>query len=179
MQQRQRRQKSTKTRTTPKRGIDFAESSWILEDNELMNRAEGDPMPKLRFLILATAVLAGGLLTPACGDDPTGPESVAGLYILQTVNGETLPVFLNFTLFTISAGSFQLKSDGTYTISLTIDVGSGPETDIDTGTFTVDGSNIVLDDGRTGTVSGDTLTINVAATKPYLLYTNVVWSALQ
>ena len=38
-------------------------------------------MPKLRFLILATAVLAGGLLTPACGDDPTGLELVAGTYI--------------------------------------------------------------------------------------------------
>ena len=35
-------------------------------------------MPKLRFLILATAVLASGLLTPACGDDdgPVGPSSM-------------------------------------------------------------------------------------------------------
>ena len=125
-------------------------------------------MPKLRFLILATAVLAGGLLTPACGDDPTGPESVAGLYILQTVNGEALPVVKENAGFTIIAGSIELKSDGTYTESSTFDFGSGPETDIDTGTFTVDGSTIQFSPGAgsmglpDGSISGNTLTLIIA-----------------
>ena len=111
-------------------------------------------MPKLRFLILATAVLAGGLL-PAWGDDPTGPESVAGTYILQTINGEALPYLVQVG-FSVTAGSIQLNSDGTYTISLTV---TGLGAQIITGTFTVDGSTITLDDGTTGTVSGDTITV--------------------
>ena len=115
-----------------------------------------------RFLILATAVLAGGLL-PACGDDPTGPESVAGTYILQTLNGGALPVTV--VGVEVSAGSIQLNSAGTYTLSLTIDFGPGPLTETETGTFTVDGSTVDFDEGDvdevdfTGTVSGDTLTI--------------------
>ena len=114
-------------------------------------------MPKRRFLILATALLAGGLL-PACGDDPTEPESIFGLYTLVTVNGEELP--FEDPGIEISAGSIQLNSDGTYSISLTIDFGSGPETDTATGTFTVDGSTVDFDGGEfTGTVSGNTLTI--------------------
>ena len=112
-------------------------------------------MPKLRFLVTATAVLAGGLLT-ACGDS-TGPESVAGTYILQTVNGEALPVTVQGDV--LSAGSIQLNSAGTYTVSLTIDGQAESGTD----TFTVDGSTVTfLDEGDvdfTETVSGDTLTI--------------------
>ncbi len=110
-----------------------------------------------RFLMLATAVLAGGLLT-ACGDDPTGPESVAGTYILQTINGEELPV--DFEGVVVSAGSIRLTSDGFYVLSLTM----GPINE--TGTFWVDGStvNFVHQAGGfvegffTGTISGNTLT---------------------
>ncbi len=113
-----------------------------------------------RFLILATAVLAGGLL-PACGDDSTEPESIFGLYTLVSVNGEALPVDIG--VVEISAGSIQLNSDGTYSISLTADLGGGPETATDSGTFTVDGSTVVFDGeftrDFTGTVSGNTLTI--------------------
>ncbi len=111
-----------------------------------------------RFLILTTALLAGGLL-PACGDDATGPESIFGLYTLVSINGEALPVDIG--VVEISAGSIQLNSDGTYSISLTADLGGGPETATDSGTFTVDGSTVVFD-GFTrdfnGTVSGNTLT---------------------
>ncbi len=116
-----------------------------------------------RFLILTTAVLAGGLLT-ACGDDDdiTGPESIAGTYILQTVNGDALPATVQGV--EVSAASIQLNSNGTYTLSLTTEF-FGEQTD--TGTFTVDGSTVnFLDEGDvdegdrfTGTISGDTLTI--------------------
>ncbi len=116
-----------------------------------------------RLLILTTALLAGGLL-PACGDDDdiTGPESVAGTYFLQTVNGEALPV--NFEGGQLTAGSIRLNSDGTYFTSLTTDLLG---TTTETGTFTVNGSTInfveegAVDEGDlfTGTVSGDTLTI--------------------
>ncbi len=112
-----------------------------------------------RFLILTMAVLAGGLL-PACGDDPTGPESVAGTYILQTINGEALPVTVQTDV--VSAGSLQLNSAGTFTLSFTID----GRPDSESGTFTVDGSTVTLvdegdvdeGDSITGTVSGNTIT---------------------
>ena len=117
-------------------------------------------MPKLRFLILAAALLAGGLIT-ACGDDSTGPESIFGLYILVSINGEALPVDVEG--LEISAGSIQLNSDGTYSASLTIEL-FGELTD--TGTFTVDGSTVDfipsggdLEDRFTATVSGNTLTL--------------------
>ena len=118
-----------------------------------------------RFLILATAVLAGGLL-PACGDDTTEPESILGLYNLVTVNGEALPTDAGG--FEIIAASIELKSDGTYTISLTFDLGGGPETDIQTGEFTVDPLEF---DDFTGTVSGNTLTL-VSTTVPPVTF---VW----
>ena len=50
----------------------------------------------------------------------TGPESVAGTYILQTINGEALPFTAQGDV--VSAGSIQLNSAGTYTLSVTIDV---------------------------------------------------------
>ncbi len=118
-------------------------------------------MPKLRFLVTATVLLAVGLLTPACGDDPTGPESVAGLYILQTVNGEALPTLVEVGI-SVTAGSIQLNSDGTYTRSLAVNGQQGP---IMTGTFTVDGSTVdfifgdLEGDRFTATVSGNTLTL--------------------
>ncbi len=119
-----------------------------------------------RFLILATAVLAGGLL-PACGDDDTtGPESILGLYNLVTVNGEALPTDVGGLEWI--AASIELKSDETYTISLTFDLGGGPETDIQTGEFTVDPLDF---DDFTGTVSGNTLTL-VSTTVPPVTF---VW----
>ncbi len=118
-------------------------------------------MSKLRFLVTATAVLAGGLL-PACGDDPMEPETIFGLYTLVTVNGEALPFEVQ-PGNEIIAASIQLNSDGTYSLSSTQDLGGGgPETSTETGTFTVDGSTVTFlgeRDSFTGTVSGDTLTI--------------------
>ena len=122
-----------------------------------------------RFLILATAVLAGGLL-PACGDDdPMEPETIFGLYILQTVDGEELPVnFYPQSILVVIAGSMQLDSNGSYSFSLTTALfGGAPETDTGTGTFTVgrrlilDGSTVQFDPDpfEPATVSGNTLTL--------------------
>ena len=137
-------------------------------------------MPKLRFLILATPVLAGGLLT-ACGDS-TGPGSVVGIYILQTFNGLNLPVQLGppgppgtaFTRGEITAGSVQLLDMGnTCSVSLTIRTTvtdatgnvTSVTTDTETGTctYSVTGTTIQLDfPGEapvTGTISGNTITV--------------------
>ncbi len=115
-----------------------------------------------RFLILATALLAGGLLT-ACDDDSTGPVPVVGLYTLVTVNGEELPVELGDPIREIIAGSIQLNSDGTYSRSSTVDLGPGPVRITVFGTFTVDGSTVEFDASSradfTGTFSGNTLTL--------------------
>jgi hypothetical protein len=116
-----------------------------------------------RFLILTTALLLSGLLT-ACGDDSTGPSSIFGTYTLVSVNGEGLP-WEPEPGFELIAGWIRLNSDSTYTVSLTADIGSGPVTETDTGTFTVTGSTIDLIEGlfatATATVSGNTLTIHV------------------
>jgi hypothetical protein len=110
-----------------------------------------------RFLILAT-VLGGGLLT-ACDGDGTGPGGIFGTYTLVSVNGEELPVEVGGTEYI--AGWIRLNSDSTFTASLTIDLGSGPVTDSDSGTFAVDGSTIDFfgEIGFSATVSGNTLTI--------------------
>ena len=111
-----------------------------------------------RLLILTTALLLGGLLT-ACDGDSTGPGSIFGTYTLVTVNGEELPAEAQGIEFI--AGWIRLNSDNTYTASGTWDLGDGPETTTDTGTFVVTGSTIDFDEGDfTGTVSGNTLTIS-------------------
>ncbi len=106
-------------------------------------------MPKLRFLVTATAVLAGGLL-PACGDDDgTGLESIFGLYLLQTINGNRLPT--DVAGFEFTSGFIILSTDGTYSLSVSISPGMVNE---NTGTFTVDGSTVDFDEGAfTGTVT--------------------------
>ena len=133
-----------------------------------------------RFLILATAVLAGGLLT-ACGDS-TEPESIFGLYTLQTFNCDNLPAQLPPTgpvppvggmiILELTAGSIQLNSGDTCSVSLTFrttitDVAGNvtvtTEAETDTCTYSVTGSTIRFDfpgeAAITGTISGNTLTI--------------------
>ena len=108
---------------------------------------------------MATALLAGGLLTACDDDEITGPESIAGLYALASINGEELPVELGDPIREIIAGSIQLNSDGTFSQSKTEDFGSGPATVTTFGTFTVDGSTVEFGKAFTGTVSGNTLTV--------------------
>lgn len=109
-----------------------------------------------RLLILATTVLLAGGLLAACDGDSTGPGSIFGTYILATVNGQPVPVEIQGTEMT--AGWIRLDSNGTYTISMTV---NGVTPDPGDGTFTVDGSSIEFsgDINMSGTISGNTLTI--------------------
>ena len=133
----------------------------------------------LRFLQVVMVILAGGLLT-ACGDgggdggDATGPggTSIFGTYTLETINGSSLP-FVVFQVgndkVEITAGSVQLNSDNTYSVSVTFRLTEAgtvtTETDTGAGTFTATGSTIQFSDAGdgsgpfTGSISGNTLTI--------------------
>ncbi len=117
----------------------------------------------MRRFTVATLVMAVALLT-ACDGDSTGNggASIFGTYTLVTINGEALPVDLGGIEFI--AASIELKGDGTYTISLTFDAGSGPEMSIQPGEFTVD--PLEFDDFTGATVSGNTLTLVSLAVPP-------------
>ncbi len=133
-------------------------------------------MPKLRFLILATALLAGGLLTACDGDSTGNGGSIVGTYTLQTFNGENLPVEALggpgmppgvVFMFELTAGSVRLNSDDTCSTSLTfratIDGTVTTDTETETCTYSVTGTTIRFDfPGEapiTGSVSGNTITI--------------------
>ena len=120
---------------------------------------------------LASVVLTGVLLT-ACGGDAFSPESVAGLYLLETINGSPLPVSQTVTqngiTITITAGSFSLNANGTWSVSTTgsITIGGTTTTDMgaDSGTFELVAPSTIrltASDGEiiSGTLDGDRLTI--------------------
>ena len=104
-------------------------------------------------VLIVAGIAAGGMW--ACGDS-TSPSSIAGTYTLVTVNGEEVPFEIQG--MEITAGWIRLDSDGTYTISMTID---GVPPDPGNGTYTVDGSSIGFSGDYTGngTLSGNTLTL--------------------
>ena len=119
-------------------------------------------MKRLATSTVALVVLTGGLLT-ACGD-PFSPESVSGVYNLETVNGNSLPAStVDGTL--VTAGSITLNADGTVILSLTLEFQSGvPVTVTNSGTFTlVEPSTIrmitVEGDALSFTLDGDRLTL--------------------
>jgi len=126
-----------------------------------------------RVLLVLSALGAPGLA--ACGGDGgTGPTSasIAGTYVLRTINGADLPYTLvDLVVFKVEliAGSLVLAQGGTYTAQTTtrfIEEGVvvSTETDEESGKYTVSGQTITLtedSDGRllTGTVSGNTITV--------------------
>ena len=116
---------------------------------------------------LAVAALAALTIT-ACGDDPVGPDSIAGTYQLNTINGQPLP----FTLIEdgsdrleLIAGTIVLRSNSTFTDSTTLRLTSGTtvqtEPTVATGTFAIDDDIITFtptdSPPYTVTVSGSTL----------------------
>ena len=109
----------------------------------------------------------------ACGSDSTTQPtaaSVAGTWSLQTVNGSPLP----FTLTQTGTDKLELLSDvvtaqpnGTYTevVQFRTTVGGQTTTssNTDSGTFTINGTAVVLSSAQTGSttgqLSGNTLTL--------------------
>ncbi len=125
----------------------------------------------MRRFTVATLVMAVALLTACDGD-----------YTLQTFNGENLPVGApgppppmqpggTMTIFALAAGSLQLNSGNTCSLSLTFsetetdamgNVTVTTDTQTETCTYSVTGTTIRLDSpgqaSVTGTISGNTIT---------------------
>ncbi len=98
--------------------------------------------------VALTVALAVSLLT-GCGD-ATGPEAIAGNYTLRTINGQDLPFLIIQVLadkVEITAGSFRINSDLTFSTSLTLaatEAGTTMSTtETDTGTYALSGKRLV------------------------------------
>ena len=148
----------------------------------------------MRRFTVATLVMAVALFTACDGDSTGNGGSIVGTYNLQTFNGMSLPVAATrlggghigppisapfggdaVIGFELTAGSVPLNSDDTCSLSLTFrttireatgNVIMGTDTETDTCTYSVTGTNIQLivdpeglADLVTGTISGNTLTI--------------------
>lgn len=118
------------------------------------------------------AVAALVLLVAACGKDANDPiDTVAGTYTLRSVNGQSLPAVVyddgSYKL-EVTAASYVLAASGSFTNSISIrETENGvvtPSTEVDTGTYAVNGTTITLTDAEgdviSGTLSGDTLTFS-------------------
>lgn len=119
-------------------------------------------------------LLAGALVLGACGggDDPVGPSLQSiGTYTLSTVNGQPLPalIFQDATRkVEILSDVVTLNENGTWsemaslrTTTPTGAVTTAPSTD--SGTYSVNGSALLLSSGQSGTTTatllGGSLTI--------------------
>ncbi len=113
-------------------------------------------MRRLFPLLAAMAVLACGATVP-------------GTYHLVSVNGMELPATIGTG--TLTSGSLTLTSDSIFTATFTFHEADGdPETDNDSGTFTLDESNVIHftpgpesddDSPSQGTWAGDQITVKV------------------
>lgn len=119
--------------------------------------------------ILTAALAATSIVLAACGDSSGPPANITGTYTLETVNNAQLP----FTTdedetykAEILASAITLRADKTYTWDFTgrsTDYGvPTTNTDTFTGTYSVSGSTITLNDPEsyaTATLSTDTITM--------------------
>jgi hypothetical protein len=114
--------------------------------------------------ITSLAILACG------GSDAVGPEDVAGIYHLETVNGAALPaaVVQTATLrLEIVSSAYYLYSNGTYVaVTYLSETSNGvvtPRAWTEYGTFRVHGSSVTFNvtpgPGVDGVISGDELTL--------------------
>ena len=119
---------------------------------------------------VSLAVLIFGVT--ACGGDGTGLENVAGLYTLQTIDGDPLPWVLfqaGASKIEVTAGNVILNADmsctNTFTYTTTESGNVTTETETDECTYTINGGAIALTfpfvGGFTnsGSIVGSTLTI--------------------
>ena len=129
----------------------------------------------MRKSLLAALIVT---LVACGGDKATGPQSVAGSYTLQTVNGISTPAAVGQSdtqRLDVTAGTIILTADNKWsgTIGLRlIDLASGQVQDEDSaipfdgGTYTLSGSSVTLNDPTedlvfTGTVASGTMTLSV------------------
>lgn len=121
--------------------------------------------------VCAMALLA---LTAACSGSDDGvnePVSIAGTYVLETIDGQGLPVVIaedaEFKI-EITSGRVVLAAGGSFTLSATLRETTGAEVFTETvefdGTYSVSGSTVTLlysdGDVETATISGNTLTFS-------------------
>lgn len=109
----------------------------------------------------------------ACDEDTVGPEtdnSHVGVYQLQSVNGDDVPVSIEEDggIFTMLGASVTLNANGTFSMAaqmqFTIDGETTPQNDALSGTYTRAGNTVTFEHGgddvgfETATLSGDVLT---------------------
>ena len=108
-------------------------------------------MKRFLAVVLATAMVT------ACSN-AFSPEGVAGVYNLETVEGQSLPVTVGGV--NLTAMSITLNADGTFTESQTTDVGivnsSGTYTLVEPSTILFAPSGGV---GFSGSTDGDSLAL--------------------
>jgi hypothetical protein len=120
----------------------------------------------------------------ACGDDDsTGPDdtpaSLAGRYILVSVDGDTLPVLLrdDSVRVVITAGQYSLNMDDTFTFSFTYNVtrngATAPQTISGLGQWFQNKDAVWFDYGEeefpdAATVSGRFMYMTVLVASPYV-----------
>ena len=132
--------------------------------------------------VFGTVLLA--LALAACGDDDsTGPDetpsSLAGRYILVSVNGDSLPVLLrdDSVRIIITAGQYNLNMDETFTFSFTYNVtrngATTPQTSTGLGQWFQNNDAVLFDYGGeefpdAATVAGRFMYMTVLVASPYV-----------
>lgn len=99
----------------------------------------------------ARCSLALALLVACGGDDSTGPRTIAGTYLLHSIQGDEVPILAyeepGYTVEILS-GNVVLKTDGSFTDTHTVRETEGSTvTDVTflcTGTWTQSGSSLTL-----------------------------------
>ena len=111
-------------------------------------------------LLVASVVIA----VAACGTSATAPTSIAGTYLLNRINGASLPGILEATASdTIRAtgGSLTLRNDGTWTSELQLAISNGtgtvPNAQADNGTYSRTADLVTLRHAADGSVFNATL----------------------
>lgn len=121
--------------------------------------------------LLATLALTSALV--GCGDDdgPSGSASIAGNYVLQSIDGDPVPstiIQLPDYLLEVTQGSLTVNANNTWSASVTFredDDGTiTVETDTDGGTYTRTNNSVSFTSTQggvdaAGSISGSTLTV--------------------
>lgn len=127
----------------------------------------------MRGFTKMAAIAVLGLAAAACGGDDgiNEPASIAGTYVLKTIDGQTPPVVVvdepGLKLEVVS-GNFVLAANGSFSTTVVLRITENnqvsTESESFTGTYTVTGStvNFTYSDGETdsATLAGETLTFS-------------------